>query len=167
MKIRVTIIGAIVLALAAVSPWAAEDVKKEQTDSTAVESKTADQDSTRIDEPAAAPPRLIAYYFHTTRRCATCKKLEAYTREAIETGFAEQLKSGVLSFLAVNIDESDNEHFRKDYQLYTKSVILSERKDGEEVKWKNLDQIWQLVRGDKAVYLQYIQDEVTAALGEG
>ena len=30
--------------------------------------------------------KIIAYYFHGTRRCATCKKLEAYSKEAIETG---------------------------------------------------------------------------------
>ena len=36
-------------------------------------------------------PRFVAYYFHGNMRCATCRKLEAYSEEAITKGFAEDL----------------------------------------------------------------------------
>ncbi len=35
--------------------------------------------------------RVIAYYLHGDRRCATCIKLEAYAKESIETGFVGEL----------------------------------------------------------------------------
>jgi hypothetical protein len=163
MKTRVTIIAAVISLVASLTPATmvmAEEEKNEVADSIETKSSVAGEDSVQVE------PRLIAYYFHGTRRCVTCKKLESYTQEAIEAGFAEELKAGTLAWRPVNTDEAENEHFRDDYQLYTKSVILSERKDGEEVNWKNLNRIWELVRGDKAEFVKYIQDEVAAALGE-
>ncbi|MEW6411147.1 MAG: nitrophenyl compound nitroreductase subunit ArsF family protein [Candidatus Zixiibacteriota bacterium] len=126
----------------------------------------ATNDSTQVTNPDAAA-KLIVYYVHGTRRCATCKKLEAYTQEAIESGFVKELEAGTIEWQTVNTDEEGNSHFIQDYQLYTKSVILSEVQDGKELRWKNLDKIWELVRGDKEAYIKYIQDEVKAFLGEG
>ncbi|UCE23783.1 MAG: hypothetical protein JSU74_10860 [Candidatus Zixiibacteriota bacterium] len=167
MKTRViTSVLTVLLLLFAVVIVTAEEINKEAADTTLTATKAASKDSTSAGEPEIREPEFIAYYFHGTRRCVTCRKLESYTQEAIEAGFAEQLKSGVLVWRPVNTDEPDEEHFRKDYQLYTKSVILSQRKGDEEVKWKNLDKIWQFVRGDKEAYMKYIQDEVTAFLGE-
>ncbi|UCF69375.1 MAG: hypothetical protein JSV80_08915, partial [Acidobacteriota bacterium] len=156
MKTRVTIIAVLfVFAFVALGSAAlAENVKTRPSDSTKAESEVEKQ------APDSSATTVIAYYFHGTRRCVTCKKLEAYSKEAVESGFAEQLKSGKIQWRSVNTDEAENTHFRDDYQLYTKSVILSEMKNGEEIKWKNLDKIWQLVRGEKAVYLKYIRDEV-------
>lgn len=104
-------------------------------------------------------PRIIVYYFHGIRRCPTCLKLEAYSQEAMQTGFAEELKTGKMEWRVVNIEESPNEHYEKDYQLYTKSVILSRVENGKETAWKNLEKIWELV-GDKEVFVKYVQDEV-------
>jgi hypothetical protein len=163
MKTRVTIIAAVIFLVASLTPATlvmAEEGKNEVADSTEMKSSVDGEDSVDVE------PRLIAYYFHGTRRCVTCRKLEAYTQEAIETGFAEELKAGTLAWRPVNTDEAENEHYRNEYQLYTKSVVLSERKDGQEVNWKNLNKIWELVRGEKAEFVKYIQDEVAAALGE-
>ena len=63
----------------------------------------------------------------------------------------------------VNLDEPANKHFIDDYQLYAKSVIIADVRDGEEVRWKNLMKVWQLT-GDKALFMKYIQDEVRAYL---
>ena len=167
MKTRMTIVGFILFAFVAiaVSPLAEGEVKKEKAESTEVTAKSADQDSTKVQE-STVEPSLIVYYFHGTRRCVTCKKLEAYTQEAVDTAFVDELKSGALQWRSVNVDEDENKHFVDDYQLYTKTVILSRVKGGKEVEFKNLDKIWQLVRGEKEEYVKYIQDEVKAFLKE-
>jgi hypothetical protein len=107
--------------------------------------------------------QIIAYYFHGNVRCATCRKIEAYTKEAIDSAFAKELKSGLLEFHATNIDSSKNEHFIDDYELYTKSVIVADFVNGKQVRWKNLEKIWTLT-GNKAEFAKYIQIEVKAFL---
>jgi hypothetical protein len=109
--------------------------------------------------------KVIVYYFHGTFRCPTCHKLEQYSKEAIETNFKDALASGKLEFRAVNIDDKGNEHYANDYQLYTKSLILSLVKDGKEIKWKNLDKIWEYV-GNKQPFIDYVKAAVADFLKE-
>ena len=44
-------------------------------------------------EKAATSPglKLIAYYMHGKVRCPTCMSIEAYAKEAVETGFGDDL----------------------------------------------------------------------------
>ena len=109
--------------------------------------------------------KVIAYYFHGTMRCPTCHKLEQYSKEAIETNFKDALASGTLEFKVVNVEDKGNEHFNKDYQLYTKSLILSLVKDGKQIKWKNLDKIWEYV-GNKERFVDYVNSGVADFLKE-
>ncbi len=116
-------------------------------------------------EEDAQGAHVVAYYFHGTFRCPTCHKLEQYSKEAIETNFKDALASGKLEFKVVNVEDKGNEHYAKDYQLYTKSLILSLVKDGKEIKWKNLDKIWEYV-GNKERFIDYVKSGVADLLKE-
>jgi hypothetical protein len=107
---------------------------------------------------------VVAYYFFGTKRCPTCLKIESYTKESILEGFPGLVESGRLGFLAINVDEAENEHFIEDYRLTTKSVVISDRMDGKETRWKNLDLVWQYV-GDKDTFVDYVRRETSAYLG--
>ena len=117
-------------------------------------------------EAGGSSTPFVAYYFHGEFRCSTCRKLEALSREAINTGFAEDLDSGKLAFKVVNVETPETEHFVQDFQLTTKSLVLVEYRDGKVMRWKNLPKIWQLVR-DHDAFIRYVQDETRAFLGEG
>lgn len=118
------------------------------------------------DEASSSVPehQVIAYYFHGTARCPTCKKIEAYTEEAVKAEFAQALEDGHLVWEPLNVEKNENQHFTSAYKLYSQSVVLSKRKDGEETDWKNLDRVWLLV-GDKNAFTTYIQDETREMLG--
>lgn len=103
--------------------------------------------------------KAIAYYFHGSFRCYTCTNMEKFSREAVETNFKDAMASGKLEFKAVNVEDRGNEHFGDDYKLYTKSLIISLVKDGKEVRYKNLDKIWQLA-GNKQKFIDYVTGEV-------
>ncbi len=107
--------------------------------------------------------RVIAYYFHGTFRCPTCYKLEQYSKEAIEANFKDALASGKLEFRVVNVEDKGSEHYTSDYQLYTKSLILSLVKDGKEAKWVNLEKIWEYV-GNKQKFIDYVISEINGFL---
>ena len=108
---------------------------------------------------------VIAYYFHGTFRCPNCHKLEQYSKEAIETNFKDALASGKLELKVVNVEDKGNEHYGNDYQLYTKSLILSLVKDGKQIKWKNLDKIWEYV-DNKQKFVDYVKSGVADLLKE-
>ncbi len=132
----------------------------------AAETPAAAADSTQSDSVAATPaigPKIIATYFHGNRRCATCQKLEAYSQEAITTGFATEIENGLIEWRVVNFEEKENEHFATDYELFSQAVVLSRVDSGTQTEWKNLDKIWTLV-GDKDKFLTYVRAETKAFL---
>ena len=106
---------------------------------------------------------FVATYFHTTMRCPTCQRIENLAEKVVKKTFAKELKSGALVWRAVNVDEPENRHYKSDYQLFTKSIILSELKGGKETRWKNFDKIWLLVR-DEDAFNQYVASEISAWL---
>jgi hypothetical protein len=111
-----------------------------------------------------AGSKVVLYYFHGNERCQTCMKFESFTEEAIQGAFAEQINGGELVWKMVNTDEAANKHFVGDYELYSKSIVVVENRDGKRGKWKNLEKIWELV-GDKNTFVKYIKDEVGTYLG--
>jgi hypothetical protein len=115
---------------------------------------------------AATAPRVTAYYFHTTQRCASCKKLETWSHEAIESSFAGPLKDGRLVWKVVNVETKGNEHFVEEYGLYTKSLVLVREAGGKTARWKNLEKIWPLLQ-DRKAFDKYVQDETRAMLAPG
>jgi hypothetical protein len=109
--------------------------------------------------------KVIAYYLHGSGRCSNCIKFEQYSKEAIEANFKNELAAGKLEFKVFNVEEQNNEHFVQDYQLYTKSLIISLIKDGKEVKFKNLEKIWEFVRNKQKFY-DYVMQEINNFLKE-
>jgi len=110
--------------------------------------------------------KVIAYYFHTNTRCSTCMKIEAFSHEAIEKGFPEELKSGKLEMRVVNYEQTQNRHFMKDYKLVSKSLVLVNMVNGKQTEWTNLKMVWQLT-GRKDAFLNYVRREVRGYLAKG
>jgi hypothetical protein len=134
------------------NPVAAQDRQR-----TAIESKPA---------ASASKPqtdKIIAYYFHTTYRCDTCRRIEAYSKKAIDFGFAGELADGKLEFRLVNVEKPENQHFIQDFKLFTKSLVLVRMKDGKQVEWTNLSRVWELT-GDYGAFLLYVQQGIRAYL---
>lgn len=109
--------------------------------------------------------RVIVYYFHGTARCATCRAIEQYTYDALVTGFSGELQSEILEWQAINVEEPDNQHFIDDYELIMRSVVLADMVGENQIRWKNLDRIWDLVN-DRDAFISYVQAETGAYLEE-
>lgn len=107
--------------------------------------------------------RVVAYYFHVTVRCKTCRTIEAYSKEAIEKGFPAELENGAVEWKPVNVQLSENRHYIQDYRLFTRSLVLVKLRDGKQVGWRNLERVWELV-GNKPEFEKYVQANVRDCL---
>jgi len=115
--------------------------------------------------PSPIKHTVIAYYFHCKARCASCLKIESYSKEAIDKNFEKEIESGRLEWKVINVDETENKHFIKEYKLYTKSVIIADMRNDKQTRWKNLEQVWELLH-DKETFLYYVYDEIKAYFEE-
>lgn len=96
--------------------------------------------------------KYIVYYFHPTARCESCLNLEAYIKEIVETKYT---KAGFV-FKSINIEDKENEHFRKEFNLKFSSVVIVNM---ENNRWRNLDSIWSYVEA-KEEFFNYAQKEI-------
>jgi len=126
-------------------------------------------ENTSPEEDSSITPdaenKTIVQYFHGNSRCVTCRTIEALTREALETEFSQELRSGKLEFIAINLDEPSNWHFVDDYQLATRTVVIANLKNGKQADWKRLDEVWNLVR-DRDSFLNYVKTETKSLMGQ-
>jgi len=120
------------------------------------EEKNKGNTSNHMDKNART---FIAYYFHGNFRCDNCKKIEEYSREAIEKYFTDELKAKKLTFTIINTDLPEHKHFVEDYQLYTRSLVIAEFEEGKQVRWKNLAKVWDYLN-DKDAFYEYVKSEI-------
>ncbi|HEY3295313.1 MAG TPA: nitrophenyl compound nitroreductase subunit ArsF family protein [bacterium] len=116
-----------------------------------------------VHAQAASNPKVVVYYLYFTPRCETCINMEAFAKEAVETGFAKELQQGTVEWHSYDTGQKEYEHFWNDFKLETKSLIIVRLEDGKQAHWKNCEKIWELV-GAKPDYLTYVQNEVRAYL---
>lgn len=119
---------------------------------------------TRAGAPAGGADtsrRVRVTYFITNTRCVSCYQIETLTEASLRAAFPNELATGVVEWRVVNTDEPEHAHFVNDYQLFTKSVIVSQTEGDVERRWKNLDRVWRLL--DRPEELSaYVTAEVRA-----
>jgi len=117
----------------------------------------------RGDTTLGPGKRVVAYYLHGRVRCASCMKIESLSGKAIRGRFPEELRTGLLVFREVNVEEPGNRHFIDDYRLTSQSLVIVEYRDGRQVRWKNLEKVWTLLGSEKE-FFPYVQEGVSSYL---
>lgn len=127
---------------------------------TALAGETPPGSDSRLASPmAVASDGIRVYYFHRTLRCHTCLTIEALARTAVEEHFAGALAGGRVNWQAVNIEQPGNEHFERDFELQTQSLVFADFAQGRCVRWKNLPEVWDLVENEPA-FTDYVRREL-------
>ena len=123
--------------------------------------------ATRMDAVTISKARKVTvYYFHNTIRCATCLRMEEYSKFAIYAGFPDELKSGSIEWSVVDMQLPENRHFVEDFRLRMSSLVIVRFKEGKQAEWRNLEKIGDHV-GDMTEFVKYVQSNVKAFLNAG
>jgi hypothetical protein len=149
----------LVIAIGSVLVWAGREFGKSQAYSSAAEKPPAAE---RI--PAVEGPQVVMTYFLIGKRCKSCRIIENLTRLTAERDFAAELASGKLVFRVIDTGQPANRHYLKDYQLATKTVVISRRVGGHETGWKDMPKVWDLL-DDEATFRAYLGGQIREYLG--
>ena len=107
--------------------------------------------------------RLVAWYFHATKRCKQCNTIEASAKEALDTQFADRLASGEITWQVANMDDVWNQDAVRRYGLLRSSVVFVEMQEGIERDFTVLERAWELT-DDKETFFAFIESEVEMVL---
>lgn len=68
--------------------------------------------------------KIEAYYFHFTARCTTCKTIEADTKKNLESLYPEHIRTGLITFQSLNLDEEPSRAIAKQLGVSGQTLLL-------------------------------------------
>ena len=126
----------IVIAMSDVAGWRTNSNTDEAT---AANSNTAGIVSQQKDG-------LTAIYFHAKHRCPTCEKIEAFAHDALKT----EIEQGNIGWAVADYTTQENQAAVEHCKVLASTVVLVDLKNGEIVRWKNLEKVWDYTHDPKA-----------------
>ena len=82
------------------------------------------QEDQQISEENISSEKVEVYYFHNTRRCATCQAVEDVTKSSLEDLYPEQFKKGEVTFQSLNIEDDANEALARDLNVSGQTLLV-------------------------------------------
>ena len=64
------------------------------------------------------------YYFHNTKRCATCNAVEDETRVALEMFYKEKVEDGSVDFLSLNLEEDEGAKMAQTLHVSGQTLLI-------------------------------------------
>lgn len=108
-------------------------------------SAASSENGTTAAEEAAPPrasdgenARFAAIYFHALHRCPTCETIEAYAHDALKS----EIEQGQIAWEVADYTAEKNKPIVEKCNVFTSTVVLVDRQDGQVVRWQNLEGVW-------------------------
>jgi hypothetical protein len=81
--------------------------------------------------------RLTVYYFHNTRRCATCNAIELNTLKTLNKYYKDKMETGEILFVSLNAEMEENKEICENYEVWGSTLLLV-KSDAENEQVENL-----------------------------
>ena len=64
------------------------------------------------------------YYFHNTKRCATCNAVEEETKIALQMFYEDQMNAGTMEFTSLNLEEDEGEKMAQALKVSGQTLLV-------------------------------------------
>lgn len=103
----------------------------------------------------------VLVLFRTPVRCRFCEHMDAFAREGLSTHFHDDLRDGRMTYQEIDFGRADYLDLRRAFGLVSTTLALFEVRGGRAVRWKILEDAWELTE-DRKAFLEMIAREVAA-----
>lgn len=86
--------------------------------------KSEDQKTAKSASVVTVSDDIQVYYFHNTKRCATCNAVEDETKMALEMFYSENMEAGTIEFTSLNLEEEDGESMAQSLQVSGQTLLI-------------------------------------------
>jgi hypothetical protein len=104
------------------------------------------------DNSSGLPPSIYngveVVYFHRAQRCTACTRAQEMTEYTLNTCFADELESGEIVYMALNLQDSANADMVQKFGAYTSSLFLNDVENGTN-DIEEITDIWFLLWKDE------------------
>jgi len=64
------------------------------------------------------------YYFHNTKRCATCNAVEDETKVALDMFYKDKVEAGTVGFVSLNLEEDEGAEMAKVLHVSGQTLLV-------------------------------------------
>jgi hypothetical protein len=82
-------------------------------------SNTPNTKSKEVGTAAVQPTEVSVYYFHATRRCATCEAVEKVSRHTLEEKYGSK-----VAFISINREEESEHPLIEKHQINWQTLLV-------------------------------------------
>jgi len=116
-----------------------------------------------VDAKSSDVQKLEIIHFHGTHQCTSCITVGAYAEETVNTYFADEVKSGKITFAHINGDLPENGELVMKYGVTSASLWLGTySKNGSFSAEQNIN-VWYKIE-DKEAYMTYLKGVIEQKL---
>lgn len=91
----------------------------------AISSISSNAQTSKNSTPANLENKNIqVFYFHFTKRCATCNAVENETKTSLESFYSDKLKKGEIEFTSLNLDDNDAKEIAKSLNVSGQTLLI-------------------------------------------
>ena len=119
-------------------------------------------DSADTDTPPTSVDKVEVVYFHRTQRCYSCVYAEDSTLYTLETYFADELASGKITFVTLDVTAEENAAIVEKYEAYTSSLFINTIIDGTD-HIEVVNEIWSVI-GDDETFVELVKNKIEQSL---
>ena len=105
---------------------------------------------------------VVVYYFHGHQRCQGCIRTEKMLKEVTAEAFAEEMKSGLVAFRAINVEDLANVDLVERFSVTARHPVIADEADGPSGPWQEIAKI----PGDKPGLRQAVEAIVRPMLAK-
>ncbi len=127
-------------------------------------SKTKNTPSTSKNPNATVEKRVDLYAFHGTRQCTTCKNMKAFTKSTLDTYFAKEIKSGLLTYQVIDVDEEKNYELAEKFEATGTALMVNDIQKGKENIEDWSDFAFEFANGDQTVFEEKLKQMLSEKL---
>ena len=107
----------------------------------------------RPRETASVPDGVSLLFWHPETRCARCVKMERLIEQTLPD-------YPVFQLIAFEYDVFANQSLAREFNVGTATIILVERKEGQNVRVRNLTtEVWATI-GDSDEFIEMLREEL-------
>lgn len=117
--------------------------------------KTASQ---AMSEESSAKVQVLL--FHAAQRCATCRAIEAATKEVLDADFAQQVKDGIVVLRDIDGSLRENEGLVDKYEVISTSIFVDD--EGQVTNLTN--DAFSYARTEPDRFKEILRSTITKAL---
>ncbi|MFH1004817.1 MAG: nitrophenyl compound nitroreductase subunit ArsF family protein [Bacteroidota bacterium] len=109
-------------------------------------------------------PKVEVYYFHATNRCPTCLAIEANAKKTFETYFVNELKTGKVKFIVINVDEEKNKKIAEKYEAAGSALFITKILNDKETKNDMTSFAFSYGRNNPDKFINELKDKINKML---